>query len=388
MPAAHWFLAAGLAAFGLAGCSSLPGQGPGAAQVMAEADATQAVSRRFLVTELSPSAVEASLGRSRPTLLGRFGDRGPAPSAVMGVGDAVQVTVWEAASGGLFSSASVPGIAAGSHSASFPEQTVSRDGTITVPYAGTIRVAGRTPHGVEALIVSRLAGKAIEPQAMVSIVRNASNTATVLGEVANGARVPLSLRGDRVLDVIAAAGGVRAPVHESFVVLSRRDTTVRVPMQTLVSDPRENVFVHPGDILTVVREPQTFTAFGAAGHNALVPFDAVGLSLEEAVAKAGGLQDAIADPQGVFLLRPEPVAIARRLDPSFAIPPGATTVDVVYRVNLRDAATYFTARRFPMRNKDVMYVAASPSTEFFRALQLFGAAASPVVTGIGAGVAL
>ena len=248
--------------------------------------------------------------------------------------------------------------------------------------------ADRTPHQVEALIVDHLGGKAIEPQAIVSVIRNASNTATVLGEVANGARVPLSLRGDRVLDVIASAGGVRAPIHESFVVLSRGVTTARVPMQTLVTNPRENVYVHPGDILTVVREPQTFTAFGAASRNALVPFDAVGLSLEEAVAKAGGLLDNLADPRGVFLMRSEPVDIARRLDPTFPIAPGATTVDVVYRVNLEDAATYFAARRFPMRNKDVMYVAASPSTEFFRALQLFGAATSPMMTGIGAGVAL
>ena len=388
MRIATWIVVVGLVALDLAGCASLPAQGPGAAQVMAEADVTKAVSRRFLTTELSPEAVAIASSRPIPTLLSRFGKRGAAPSAVMGIGDIVQVTVWEAASGGLFSTASVAGPTAGSHSASFPEQTVSRDGTIMVPYAGILRVAGHTPHQVEAMIVGNLAGKAIEPQAIVSVTRNASNTATVLGDVTNGARVPLSLRGDRVLDVIAAAGGVRAPIHESFVVLSRGDTTARVPMQTLVSNPRENVYVHPGDILTVVREPQTFTAFGAAGHNALVPFDAVGLSLEEAVAKAGGLLDTVADPQGVFLMRAEPVDIARELDPTFPIAPDATTVDVVYRVNLKDAATYFTARRFPMRNKDVLYVAASPSTEFFKALQLFGAATSPLMSGVGAGVAL
>lgn len=380
-------IAAVLFASCLAGCSLLPAQGPGTSQVMAEADATQAVSHRFLVAELTPSVLSVMDSLPRPTLLGLFGRREAAPSAVMGIGDVAQVTVWEAASGGLFSSPALNGLSAGSHSASFPEQTVSRDGTITVPYAGELHVAGRTPHQVEAMIVRRLAGKAIEPQAIVSVTRNASNTATVLGEVTNGARVPLSLRGDRVLDVVAAAGGVRAPIHESFVVLSRGAATARVPMQTLVSEPRENVYVHPGDILTVVREPQTFTAFGATGHNALVPFDAVGLSLEEAVAKAGGLLDTAADPRGVFLMRAEPVEVARRLDPAYPIPPGAATVSVVYRADLKDANTYFMARRFPLRNKDVLYVSTSPSTEFFKALQLFGAATSPVSAGLGAGVA-
>ena len=375
---------AGLAwalAVGLAGCSTLPAQGPSAAQVLDEANPSSTPSPRFLVTDLTPYAVSVVDSYPMPTLIGRFGDQGPAPSSVMGVGDAVQVTLWEAASGGLFSSASIAGVTAGSHSASIPEQIVSRDGSITVPYAGNLHVRGQTPHQVEAKIVERLADKAIEPQAIVTVTHNASNTATVLGEVTTGARVPLSLRGDRVLDTIAAAGGIRAPIQEVFIALSRGNLTARVPMQSLVVHPRENIYVHANDILTVIREPQTFTAFGATGRNALVPFDAIGLSVEEAVAKSGGLLDYSADPAGVFLMRSEPAEVARRLDPLYPIAPEAVSVNVVYRINLKDANTYFVARHFAMRNKDVMYVAASPSTELYKALTLFGAVASPAVSG-------
>ncbi len=98
---------------------------------------------------------------------------------------------------------------------------------MTVPYAGRIQVAGRTQQDVEAVIVERLRGKAIEPQALVNVSRNISNPATVTGEVTQGARVPLTLRGDRVMDVIAAAGGFRSPVHETFVSLTRGDRTAR-----------------------------------------------------------------------------------------------------------------------------------------------------------------
>jgi polysaccharide export outer membrane protein len=134
-----------------------------------------------------------------------------------------------------------------------------------------------------------LEGKAIQPQAVVTITKNYSNTATVGGEVAAGARVPLNPRGDRILDVIASAGGLRVGAHEAFVRLTRRMHTVSVAYNALLANPAENIYVLPGDVITVVRDPQTFTAFGATGRSEKVAFDTAGMTLEEAIAKAGGL---------------------------------------------------------------------------------------------------
>ncbi|MDE2363475.1 MAG: polysaccharide export protein [Hyphomicrobiales bacterium] len=365
-----------------AGCSYLPSQGPTASEVVSGGAAQTAdAAPRYLVDNLDARTVAILKHEPNQTLSGRFGTRGGAASPTIGLGDSVSVTVWEAASGGLFSSAAIGGVTAGSHSAAIPEQAVGRDGNITIPYAGRIHVAGMTPAQVEQAVVHRLEGKAIEPQALVTVTRNVSNTVTVTGEVTNGARVPLSAAGDRVLDVIAAAGGIRAPVPEVFIELSRGGGTAKVPMQALLNHPAENIYVRPRDVLTVVREPQTFTAFGSAGRNALVPFDAVGISLEEAVAKAGGLLDSTADPAGVFLLRAEPAPIARALDPSYPVDPSARYVNVVYKINLKDAATYFLARNFAVRNKDVIYVAAAPTAEFYKAMQLFSALTQPAITG-------
>jgi polysaccharide export outer membrane protein len=368
------------------GCSTLPSAGPNTAQVLGERVVDQVEIPRYLTVELNERAVSILERGPRASLYGRFGERGGEPPAsVIGVGDAVQVTVWEAASGGLFSSAAIGGISTGSHSASIPEQVVGRDGAITVPYAGRIHVAGMTPSQVERAIVTHLTGKAIEPQALVTVPHNVSNTVTVTGAVTGGARVPLTGRGDRILDIIATAGGVKAPVHEVFISLSRGDATARAPMQALLTNPRENIYVRPNDVVTVEQQPQTFTVFGAAGRNALVPFDAVGLTVEEAVAKSGGILDSLADPQGVFLLRAEPVSLARELDPTFPVEPGARTVNVVYRINLKDTNTYFVARHMPVHNKDMIYVAASPSNEFSKAMQMFttavSAAAQPALIG-------
>ena len=133
------------------------------------------------------------------------------------------------------------------------------------------------------------------------------------GEVVTGARVPLSVRGDRLLDLIAAAGGAKAPVYETFVRLSRDGVTATIPMERLVSNPAENIYAQPGDVLTLVRLPQSFTVFGATGANAQIPFTAERMTLVEALAKAGGLQDLRADPAGVFLFRFEPPRVVKAL---------------------------------------------------------------------------
>ena len=64
----------------------------------------------------------------------------------------------------------------------------------------------------------------------MTIGKNVTYAATVSGEVVNGARVPLSVNGDRVLDLIALAGGAKAPVYNTFVRLSRNGVTVTIPM--------------------------------------------------------------------------------------------------------------------------------------------------------------
>ena len=359
----------------LPGCSALPGMGPGMVDVATQGAPT-ADREGYLVAPLDARVAAILARRGDTSLRGHFGDNKPAPDQRIGVGDVLQVTIWEAGAGGLFSAPAFDRLTPGSRTASIPEQIVARDGAITIPYAGRIQVAGMTAPTVEARIMKALDGKAIEPQVLVAITRNLANTATVAGEVMQGARVPLSPRGDRILDVLASAGGVRSPAHDSFITLTRQGRSIRQPMQMLLDDPRENIFVQPGDTLTVERIPQSFTAFGAAGRNAVVPFEAPGLTLEEAIAKAGGLSDSQADPQGVFLLRIEQAAIAREVDPAFPIPPGKTWVEVVYRVNLRDPNAFFLARRFRVHDKDILYVASSPLTDAQKILSIVAPAAN------------
>ena len=98
-----------------------------------------------------------------------------------GVNDVLSVTIFEAAAGGLFIP-SEAGVRPGNFVA-IPNQPIDTDGNISIPYAGKIRAAGRTPVQVQDEIVDALKNRAIEPQVVVSIVNQNSSLITVLGDV-------------------------------------------------------------------------------------------------------------------------------------------------------------------------------------------------------------
>jgi len=228
-----------------------------------------------------------------------------------------------------------------------------------------------------------LEGKAIQPQALVSVVRPVSNSATVVGEVSTGARVPLSTRGDRLMDVVASAGGTRAPVNEIFIQVMRGPRAARVSMTRVMQDPRENIYVRPDDVITLVREPQRFVAYGATGRNAEVAFETETMSLAEGLAKAGGLLDHRSDPAGVFVVRYETAEIARRLAPNSPLISGHQRVPIVYRLDMTNTASLFVAQRFPLFAKDVLYVSNAPGADLQKVFQILSTLTAPAATGAG-----
>lgn len=366
----------------LGGCTWLPSGGPLARDVESQESVPGALGG-YVLLDVDERIASVCAAQPRESFKRAFPNAPPAPDLRIGVSNSVVVTIWEAAAGGLFSaSANERGISAGSRTATIPEQVVARDGTIDVPYAGRLKVAGLRPAQVEEEIVHALAHKAIEPQVVVTISKNLSNTVSVGGEVASGTRVPLTTKGDRLLDVLAAAGGIHIPAADAFVRLTRGRQTLSVAYNAILAHPEENIYAIPNDVITVVRDPQTFTAFGGTGRNEQVPFDAAGITLEEAIAKAGGLLDYRADAAGVFLLRFEPTALAAQLSPGRKLPSQGNLVPIVYRLNLRNANSFFLARSFPMHDKDMLYVSNSASDPVQKALGLFSSVIAPATLGV------
>jgi polysaccharide export outer membrane protein len=267
-------------------------------------------------------------------------------------------------------------------SATIPDQQVAPDGTIGIPYAGQVPAAGRTPAEVQQTIEALLASKALQPQALVIVKKSDANAVTVAGEVVAGARIPLSPGGDRLLQVIAAARGAQTPVHETFVRLSRNGVTATIPFEQLVADPAEDIYARPGDVLTLVRVPQTFSVFGATGRNDLITFDTEKLTLSQALAKSQGLNDDLANPAGVFLFRYEPVSVVRALDQPVATRIQDGTSPVAYRFDFADANSYLIADQFPVRDKDIIFVADAAAVQVQKVFTVLQTITGPVITGL------
>jgi polysaccharide export outer membrane protein len=328
--------------------------------------------------DLDPDVVDMINRPTRDSFAAAFSDHRSSAEPLIGIGDGVSVTIWEASAGGLFSAPIISDkFSSGSNSATIPEQIVGRDGAITVPYAGRVEVAGRTTRAVQTVIEQALAGKAIQPQVLVNVAHPISNSVTVGGEAVGAARIPLSVKGDRLLDVVASAGGVKVPVNETYVELARGHTTARVPLTRIIADPRENIFMQANDVLTLVHDPQTFLAVGATGFNAEIPFNADGISLAQAIVKAGGLQDVRSDPQGVFVFRYEKPSVARELAPNIQLPPRGREVPVVYRLDLRNPNSLFVEQKFHMVNHDLIYISNAPLVEVEKVIGIFNSALSP-----------
>ncbi|MFM0500979.1 polysaccharide biosynthesis/export family protein [Paraburkholderia caffeinilytica] len=305
-----------------------------------------------------------------------------ASNYVIGPGDMIEVTLWETPPAILFSamsSASSP--TAGSNTSSgvtLPTQMVAADGTIVVPFAGRVLVSGRTTEQIEDSIVEHLQGKANQPQVLVGVAKNNASNVTIVGEVNASTMMPLTPKGERLLDALAFAGGMKQAISHMAVQLSRGNVTGTMSLDSIIHDPKQNVLLKPGDVVTALYQPQTFSVLGATGKNDEVAFEAQGISLAQALARSGGLNDSRADARGVFVFRFEDARLVDNKDPSVKSANG--TVPVVYEINLRDPASFFVTQNFPIQNHDVIYVTNSPGAEFRKFLSYVAMVADPAIT--------
>ena len=382
-----------IAAVALPACSELPGTGPKslAIQGLSTDSVRSKTALPYALVDVSADTIGLL---SRPNLItfqGEFPDKGPKPEQVAGVGDVLNISIFEAAPGGLFT----PATAAGARPGNFvdlPQQAVDQNGNINIPYAGEIPAAGRTLVEIQRAAVARLRNRAIEPQVVVSFNQQHASVASVLGDVNAPGVLPLNSVGERLLSVVARAGGPKFEAIESYVTLQRNGKRVKVLLNHVVQDPRENIFIRPNDVIFLTREQPTFTALGALnqnvfGFNSELALDTETFTLSQAIGKAGGLNDNQSDPAEVFIYRYEDRSLLKKL----GIETKKFTHDripTVYHVNLRDPSGYLLAAGFQMRARDVMYVANARVVDYYKLLNLIGntantaAAAANATTGV------
>lgn len=374
-----------LLAVAVAGCSSLGAPGPGT-RAIGDAEGESYNEAEIAIVDLTPqTARRISNYRLQSSFSQTFGEITPAIRRIE-PGDAIAITIWEAPPAVLFGTLN-PSVGASSgalssQNVSIPDQVVTENGTIEVPFAGSVPIAGRTAEQAQREIVARLRGQAHDPQALVRLVDNQANTVTVIGKVGRTLRVPLTARGERLLDALAEAGGPTEDVDKTTVRLTRGDQVATMPLDAVVLDPSQNIALQANDVLTVLYQPYSFIALGAIQRNAEVPFEGSGLSLAQALGRIGGLRDDRADVRGVFIFRFED---ADALDPLVAGDKptlGDGRIPVIYRLDMSEAANLFAAQDFAIRDDDILYVSTAPGADLQRFIStLSGVAFSAIAIG-------
>jgi polysaccharide export outer membrane protein len=335
------------------------------------------------------SRIIAILHRYGTFLLGpRFHGRRVAPSNVLRPGDAVAISVYETGGSSLFGTGPVvPGVTQAQPTTqpttslnpagvtTVPPQVIETDGTVAMPYVGRIQAAGRTPGQLGQEIEKQLKGKAIEPQVIVTLTNGSGNLATIGGEVGAPKQVVITARGERLLDVIAQAGGAKFPPYETYVRVVRDGEVGTILLQTVISIPSENIVIQPNDQIFLVRNPRTFTVLGASQKVSQYTFDTERVTLVEAVARSGGPIDQIGDPSGVYLFRYEPWEIAHAIwqkppPEVYAGGPVPKFVPILYRVGFDEAGGVFLGQSVQLRDKDVVLITNAEPTQLQKFLAI------------------
>jgi len=351
----------------------------GASQIVREAGRDSQV--KYRIVEVNDGVLK-HMARVEVAAPGERGERADYHGEI-GIGDIIALTIFESDSGGLFLPREA-GTRAGNY-VTLPNQQVDRHGDISVPYAGKVKAAGLLPAELGTMIESKLSSRALEPQVLVTIADRRAEPVNVLGEVGKASSFTLDPAGVSLLGAVAKAEGPKYPAYESVVTLQRDGRISRTRLSDIAENPGLNWWLKPGDTVYVSHEQRYFVAMGAIGQSGSLgpvdrrlPFQDSDLTLMDALGRAGGLNDGLANPRAIFVYRLEPRGIFNdSAAEGVAAPDSPAVVPTVYLVNLNDPAGFFYASRFPMHGEDVVYVANAPASDLQKFLTLMiGASAS------------
>jgi polysaccharide export outer membrane protein len=356
------------AALSLAGCASLPSSGPTGPEIRRAAEKPSEFP--FVLVEVeSPAAVPPGPGPAGAAVLNIV----RRPTDLLGPGDVINVTIYEAGvtlfgNSGLRSpGAATPTFDPSSTAERLPTIRVDDDGFIQVPYVGRIRAEGRTAGELQEIIQQGLRGMSQDPQVMVSIQESITNSVIVAGEVARPGRLVLATNRESLLDAVALAGGYRGAAKDTVARVQRDGDSFEIRLSDLLDMPEEDVLVAPGDRITIVSRPQSFSVLGAPNRAEDIVFPRSRLSLVQAVALAGGANPNQGDAASIFVFR-------------YVRKPDGTEQPTVYHLNMMKPGAYLLSQRFLMHDRDVLYVGNARANQLTKFIQLLSQLFVPVAT--------
>jgi polysaccharide export outer membrane protein len=170
---------------------------------------------------------------------------------------------------------------------------VSAEGTVMLPYLGTVKLAGMTPSAASEYLAKELKqdGILVNPQVSVQILGSPAQVITVVGEVKEPKPVPVFGEQLRLLDVISACGGFTSFASHTIVV--HRVGNPKPITLTLGIDPQTsdaaNIPLTAGDTVVVPRVGNAYVVGEVLRPTAIPLSNNAPLTVVQAIAMSGGL---------------------------------------------------------------------------------------------------
>ncbi len=261
----------------------------------------------------------------------------------VGVGDVLQITVWDH-----------PELTSPTGEFRDPESSgrlVGSDGKIFYPYIGELEVGGLPVSSIRRLISAQLARVVRDPQVDVRVAAFRSQRVKVTGEVANPAVLPITDRGLSVLEAIASTGGLTGEASRRLVILRRGDSEYQIDIKDRIGSESlaGDVILQHGDELHIPNSDEyAVYVLGAVGAQAAIPLPRGSMSLAEAISRVDGLDANTADRSRIYVVRAEPRGMGQRNQSQSRL--------VVYIVDMSRITSLILSERFDLFPRDVVYV--------------------------------
>ncbi len=360
----------------LVGACGLPRPGPKKTEIinvnLDERSNTEIVE----VTEAVTRAIALPADTGFPDALVRGASAAP---DTIRAGDTLSFTIYENVDDGVLTRGD-------SGSSNLQSIQVDEAGFIFIPYAGRIRAAGNTPEALRRIVTEKLGMQTPEPQVLVQRAAGDGATVSILGDgIASQGVYPIQRSSRRLMEMLATAGGITAPSEVARITVLRQNTKGEVWFEDIYDNPEFDIALHAGDRVLVQRDPRVFTALGATGTQANVPFGMRDLSALEAIAQVGGLDGSVSDPTGIFVIRHQEAEFASKVFPRSDI---ISKKSIIYILDLTKPNGIPLARDFDVRDGDTIYVTEAPYVQWAKVLSaLVGTAGSAnSVASVGSGL--
>ncbi|WP_108482687.1 polysaccharide biosynthesis/export family protein [Oceaniglobus ichthyenteri] len=353
-------MAASLSAFALiAGCTTLP-QGAALRSDITKGANTVAGDVAFypVTRALLPTVATWPRTHTEQTY-GWFPAHSGSTGQIIAAGDTVTIRIWDSQENSLL-------LAVGERVADLGNMRVSPSGQVFVPYVGDVRIAGMGPDRARRALQERLSVISPSAQAQLTLTAGRQNTVDLVSGVASPGSYPMEDRNLSVLALISQGGGVPPTMRNPRVKVQRGGKTYATSIDSLYANPRLDAILVGGDKVIVEDDERFFLSLGAAGKEAVVPFDKEDITALEAISMIGGIADTRADPKGILVLREYPRSALS------AGARGPRNQRVVFAIDMTSADGLFSAKNLEIQSGDVVLATESAVTRFQTIAGLIG----------------